>query len=183
MGKSIAQIKEEYQVLSRLDWNRDDITDPVSDFLTEYEQDERSGVQAFIKRAKKLLADYETEKKRIDALCMYEKQYPDCDLICAGMAIGEKTVHGVACSEDILATMDCLRALGAACEVRGSDVTVRGYTLEEEVYLQCAQAFADFPTVSTADIGAYQPKASFSFLAENGQCTPDPKELHYKPEE
>ncbi len=49
-------------------------------------------------------------------------------LICAGLAIGEKTVHGVARSEDILATLDCLRALGVRCEVRGSDVVVSGYT-------------------------------------------------------
>ena len=49
-------------------------------------------------------------------------------LICAGQAIGEKTVHGVAPSEDILATMDCLRALGVSCALRDGDVTVTGYT-------------------------------------------------------
>ena len=49
-------------------------------------------------------------------------------LLCAGLAIGEKTVHGVECSEDILATMDCLRALGVTCTVRGGDVVVSGYT-------------------------------------------------------
>lgn len=49
-------------------------------------------------------------------------------LICAGLAIGEKTVRGAACSEDILATMDCLRALGVKCEARGGDVVVSGYT-------------------------------------------------------
>ncbi len=49
-------------------------------------------------------------------------------LICAGLAIGEKTVHGVACSEDILATLDCLRALGVRCTVRGGDAVVTGYT-------------------------------------------------------
>ena len=49
-------------------------------------------------------------------------------LICAGLAIGEKTVHGAALSEDILATMDCLRALGVRCTVRGSDIVVSGYT-------------------------------------------------------
>ena len=107
MGKSIAQIKEEYQVLFRLDWNRDDITDPVSDFLTEYEQDERSGVQAFIKRAKKLLADYETEKKRIDALCMYEKQYPDCDLICGIDEVGRGPLAGPVVAGAVILPKDC----------------------------------------------------------------------------
>lgn len=49
-------------------------------------------------------------------------------LLCAGLAIGEKTVHGVALSEDILATMDCLRALGVGCRIRDGDVIVTGYT-------------------------------------------------------
>ena len=40
-------------------------------------------------------------------------------LICAGQAIGEQTVHGVALSEDVLAAIDCLRALGVKCVSRG----------------------------------------------------------------
>lgn len=49
-------------------------------------------------------------------------------LLCAGLAIGEKTVHGVAPSEDILATVDCLRALGVTCVLRGGDAILTGYT-------------------------------------------------------
>lgn len=48
-------------------------------------------------------------------------------LICAGYAIGKKTVRGVALSEDIQATMDCLRALEVDCEYQDGDVTVSGY--------------------------------------------------------
>ena len=64
-------------------------------------------------------------------------------LICAGLAIGEKTVRGVAPSEDILATMDCLRALGVDCTVRNGDVTVTGYTPhcgEEGAVLPCRES-------------------------------------------
>ena len=50
-------------------------------------------------------------------------------LICAGQAIGTQTVHGVAPSEDILATVDCLRALGVKCVLRGGDAILTGYTL------------------------------------------------------
>ena len=49
-------------------------------------------------------------------------------LICAGQTIGETVVRGVAPSEDIQATMDCLRALHVDCAYRGGDVTVTGYT-------------------------------------------------------
>lgn len=47
-------------------------------------------------------------------------------LICAALAHGESVVSGVDLSEDIAATVDCLRALGAEITVNGSAVTVRG---------------------------------------------------------
>ena len=47
-------------------------------------------------------------------------------LICAGLADGESLVEGVDPSEDILATIDCLEALGASIHREGSAVHVRG---------------------------------------------------------
>lgn len=47
-------------------------------------------------------------------------------LICAGLAQGTSAVRGIAPSEDVLATMDCLAALGAQLQVDGDTVTVRG---------------------------------------------------------
>ena len=47
-------------------------------------------------------------------------------LICAALAEGESTVRGVDRSEDILATADCLSALGASLSWDGSSVLVRG---------------------------------------------------------
>ena len=47
-------------------------------------------------------------------------------LICAGLAQGESTIRNVAFSEDIAATADCLRALGAQITVSGDTVTVLG---------------------------------------------------------
>ena len=34
-------------------------------------------------------------------------------LICSGLAVGESIISGISPSEDVLATIDCLRALGA----------------------------------------------------------------------
>ena len=49
-------------------------------------------------------------------------------LICAGLAVSEEysAVRGVAPSEDVLATLDCLRALGAKCRLDGDTAAVRG---------------------------------------------------------
>ncbi len=47
-------------------------------------------------------------------------------LLCAGLSRGKSIVHGVAPSEDVLATMDCLRALGAECSLDGETASVDG---------------------------------------------------------
>ncbi len=47
-------------------------------------------------------------------------------LICAGLAEGTSVIENVSFSEDILATLDCLRSLGATVEVDGNSVTVTG---------------------------------------------------------
>lgn len=47
-------------------------------------------------------------------------------LICAGLAGGVGTVAGIAPSEDVSATVDCLFALGASVDLAGEIATVRG---------------------------------------------------------
>jgi 3-phosphoshikimate 1-carboxyvinyltransferase len=47
-------------------------------------------------------------------------------LICAGLSDGVSVIKGVALNEDIAATIDCLTALGAKCDVDGDTVTVQG---------------------------------------------------------
>lgn len=47
-------------------------------------------------------------------------------LICAGLSSGISTVKNVAPSEDVLATLDCLSALGDVCEYDGKNVKVCG---------------------------------------------------------
>ncbi|MBR2854396.1 MAG: 3-phosphoshikimate 1-carboxyvinyltransferase, partial [Clostridia bacterium] len=47
-------------------------------------------------------------------------------LICAGLADGESTVKGVDPSEDVLATLDCLEALGATVRLEDGAVFLRG---------------------------------------------------------
>lgn len=47
-------------------------------------------------------------------------------LICAGLAQGESVVRGVDMSQDVLSTLDCLRAFGANVRAEGSNVYVTG---------------------------------------------------------
>ncbi len=47
-------------------------------------------------------------------------------LICAGLSGGPCTVRGIIPSEDMLATLDCLSALGVEYEWQGDAVTLRG---------------------------------------------------------
>lgn len=50
-------------------------------------------------------------------------------LICAGLSQGISHISGVDLNEDILATIDCLQALGASCAIDGETVTVTGADL------------------------------------------------------
>lgn len=49
-------------------------------------------------------------------------------LICAGLAEGKSEIKNVDFSEDILATLDCLRTMGAEVETKENTVTINGTT-------------------------------------------------------
>lgn len=51
-------------------------------------------------------------------------------LICAGLSQGTSRISGVDFNQDILATLDCLQALGVSCQVCGNTVTVTGADLK-----------------------------------------------------
>ena len=57
-------------------------------------------------------------------------------LICAGLAQGTSRIRGVDKNEDILATIDCLQAMGAVCTVDGDTVTVTGADLRKAAPVQ-----------------------------------------------
>ena len=66
-------------------------------------------------------------------------------LICAGLSKGVSTVHGIAESEDVLATIDCLKALGAKIKREGDTVSVTGLgasldEISDDVILKCRES-------------------------------------------
>ncbi len=53
-------------------------------------------------------------------------------LICAGLSANESTIRGIAPSKDILATLDCLSAIGASYTYEDSCVTIKGGRLSSD---------------------------------------------------
>ena len=47
-------------------------------------------------------------------------------LLCSALAKGESRVSGIARSQDMLATMDCIRAMGGACRLVGDAAHITG---------------------------------------------------------
>ena len=64
-------------------------------------------------------------------------------LICTGMAEGTSVIHGIAESEDVLATISCLEALGVQCTREKDTITVTGTdirTAAPKQVLQCRES-------------------------------------------
>ncbi len=70
------------------------------------------------------------------------KSYAHRMLICAALAGGESRISGISGSEDMLATLDCIEALGARYEMHGGTVTVRGRSgkTPEGAVLRCRES-------------------------------------------
>lgn len=63
-------------------------------------------------------------------------------LICSGLSEGKSIVHGIAPSEDVLATLDCLEALGARYTYIGDTVEIDGVggAIEPADTLRCRES-------------------------------------------
>lgn len=82
--ESIRDIKTEF----------DSIDNDYSEFIDKYSSDERSGVQALVKRAKSLADKLEKEKERTELMLTYEKKYGDCRAICGIDEVGRGPLAG-----------------------------------------------------------------------------------------
>ena len=64
-------------------------------------------------------------------------------LIGAGLSKGTSVIKGISQSEDMKATLDCLKALGAKCEISGDTVKIQGADLKnlpENPHLKCRES-------------------------------------------
>jgi len=62
-------------------------------------------------------------------------------LICAGLSDGLSVIRGIKMSDDVLATLDCLNAIGAVCDVSGDTVRVKstGAAIKRGAVLPCRE--------------------------------------------
>ncbi len=68
------------------------------------------------------------------------KSFAHRALICAALADGVSTVRGVSESEDMLATLDCVRALGASVTLTGGVAVIRGGGGTKQAYFPCRES-------------------------------------------
>lgn len=63
-------------------------------------------------------------------------------LICAALSSGVSRICGVSDCEDVSATLDCLRALGAECKIENDTVTIQGidFTQTQNTTLPCRES-------------------------------------------
>lgn len=82
-------------------------TDNLNDLISEYENDSRGGVQKAVASARKRIADLENEKKRIDALWKFERQYSDYQFICGIDEVGRGPLAGPVVAGAVILPKDC----------------------------------------------------------------------------
>ena len=82
------------------------------------------------------------------------KSFAHRALICAALAHGTSTVRGIAESEDMLATLDCVRALGAEVRLKDGVATICGGIRSASLMYDSRQKVIDDVKKCIDDAGA-----------------------------
>lgn len=98
MKRSIGEITEMYK--------QADIT-KLPAFIEEFEDDDRSGVKALVKRARKCLFDLEKEKERMFEMFSFERKYAEYEYICGVDEVGCGPLAGPVVSAAVILPKDC----------------------------------------------------------------------------
>lgn len=96
--KSIGEIRGQLQAACE---------NELSDFIGIYESDERTGVQKLVESARKRIAALEQERKRIEALRVYEEKYREFDFICGIDEVGRGPLAGPVVAGAVILPRDC----------------------------------------------------------------------------
>ncbi len=98
MEKKISDIREEL---------KDMPDDGLNDFIKEYGQDDRSGVQALVAQARRRQEKLAGEIERIENMRIYERKYSDYDLICGIDEVGRGPLAGPVTAAAVILPKDC----------------------------------------------------------------------------
>lgn len=76
-------------------------------FLAVYQDDRRPGVAALVKRAQKMISDYEREIARTEKMKEYEKRYDSFSYICGIDEVGRGPLAGPVVAGVVILPKDC----------------------------------------------------------------------------
>jgi len=96
--ESAAKIKEILQAASM---------EKLPEFIAEYENDPRSGVQKLVSGAQKKIDALEKERQRIENLKKYEKEYAQYTYICGIDEVGRGPLAGPVVAGAVILPKDC----------------------------------------------------------------------------
>lgn len=96
--EKIAEIKERFST--------GNVTE-LSELISLYGEDERSGVQAAVAGARKRIAAYEKEVSRIEGMKRYEKEYGAYSYICGIDEVGRGPLAGPVVAGAVILPKDC----------------------------------------------------------------------------
>lgn len=98
MNKKIAQIKEEFEHADR---------EKLEGLFFQYEQDDRSGVKALLRRYRKKLEDEEKENQRLEQMLTFERRYAGYDYICGIDEAGRGPLAGPVTAAAVILPREC----------------------------------------------------------------------------
>ena len=98
MEEKIGAIKAKLEALQVEEYNR---------FIVEYREDARQGVQKLVEKAKKTLDKLDQEKRRIEKLKVYEKEYESLGYVCGIDEVGRGPLAGPVVAGAVILPKDC----------------------------------------------------------------------------
>ncbi len=96
--KKISEIRAELQAAEET---------MLPSFILKYEKDQRAGVQKLAEQAKKRLYALDQERKRMEGLKVYERQYEDRKYICGIDEVGRGPLAGPVAAAAVILPKDC----------------------------------------------------------------------------
>lgn len=96
--KKIGVIKEEFQAAEET---------MLPSFITEYQSDDRAGVQRLVQQAQKKLDNLAKERARIERLKEYERKYESYGYICGIDEVGRGPLAGPVVAGAVILPKDC----------------------------------------------------------------------------
>lgn len=96
--KRISEIKEEFKKL---------LPEELEEHICLYREDERKGVQTFLKTQEKKLEQYREELARLETISRYEKEYDGYGYVCGIDEVGRGPLAGPVVAGAVILPKDC----------------------------------------------------------------------------